>query len=1161
MSSELKDFVSAFGMGMRLSDSWELAKDRRERRKRRDALDPNKSPEVQGVEDAYKQSGGTGSLGAVPVDQTGYTEGYGSDGTIMNYGEGYREGGIVRDTEQEAEADSAANQRDNPTRHGYMAEELGGTSGEMPQYRSRSKRRAMDVVPDIMQRDSTDFNRKFREGYREGGLVIDNPAYLRGRQVGEQADRDERGIPDLPPRMDYDENGQPEGWGSTGQRDVPWIEPPVPLPPRQQTEIDGAPMTLSQDRLPPISDYPAAGRPVTPTGNSRGVLPVGGGRKATSDQTRVEAYDPGLDGPGLTGGASTSAAPPPDGGAPTVSAPKAGGSPQVPYNPTAGGEGSSANAKDDLQKAIDGGLQFATDAFHLKGDGAALPGTERNQQRGMQALAKGVGAADPQLVQALDQRVNQIPGMKNDPGLWAIRRLEAIYRFYSRTGQSEKANKAVFELMQYSAGVAAKHGDAALQMLKGGDQQGAIQQIVQGHNMIPDGRRLQVDGNKVMVLDSRTGEQVQTYQIKPQDVFNAALGLSDRSLYWDVLMHRAASTQKGRGTQRSESQIELDKARTENVKARTAKLKAGGGGGGGGGTSPALQQFIDKVGAIDASRGTAPASPPGQSGARPANSDGQGGGETDGDGDDEEGRGGAQPANAGGQGGGEGRTHDGYPVRKNADGSSSSELSITVTNPRLNGGRPTNIPSLWAGKEVDEETAVSNALKSGRQFQSFGSIDEAVSAASARSNAGGANAPGAQESVMRLKPRPGRVASAVETPTPQGASSPSGAPAKFDPEGDGYDYETARAAGLAPDETGHWPSRDPRTGVLLKGRQHPTSKLGDEADAKKGFYTRKREDGRYESFNPDEAPDVEVFRDGSKYAPAAREGQPTPFDRPKPGANPYRPLLADVAKIPGKEGVRARQLLTAKIAAYDKEAGSWDKDRKEHDTNERRRVKEEGVRAREDQKAKMRDAYDFKPRPAERKQLMEEIDGAVQGAIKKVTDKKADPAATIFGAVDDGKLKNLALEVMTSNPLPDANRALAIIENMTLGSDVEGERKYKPRGRDVLGNIVVETELGPVHLRPQAFKEIATIARERNAAAVAKKNAPPEESGVERISKKKGEVAAAVGRATGLPVRRGTPEYDATTALETEVGKQKDQIQQRNRPAPKGASSWFEPRR
>jgi hypothetical protein len=39
------------------------------------------------------------------------------------------------------------------------------------------------------------------------------------------------------------------------------------------------------------------------------------------------------------------------------------------------------------------------------------------------------------------------------------------------------------------------------------------------------------------------------------------------------------------------------------------------------------------------------------------------------------------------------KTHDGYPARKNADGSYSTELSITVTNPKLNGGKPTNIPS------------------------------------------------------------------------------------------------------------------------------------------------------------------------------------------------------------------------------------------------------------------------------------------------------------------------------------------------------------------------------------------------------------------------------------------------------------------------------------
>ena len=86
------------------------------------------------------------------------------------------------------------------------------------------------------------------------------------------------------------------------------------------------------------------------------------------------------------------------------------------------------------------------------------------------------------------------------------------------------------------------------------------------------------------------------------------------------------------------------------------------------------------------------------------------------------------------------KTHDGYPARKNADGSYSTELSITVTNPKLNGGKPTNIPSLWKGKEVDEDTAVENALASGKKYDSFSTIPEAVNAAKERSKAGGAGA-------------------------------------------------------------------------------------------------------------------------------------------------------------------------------------------------------------------------------------------------------------------------------------------------------------------------------------------------------------------------------------------------------------------------------------
>tara|TARA_R100000951_G_scaffold108903_1_gene105473 strand:- start:381 stop:3059 length:2679 start_codon:yes stop_codon:yes gene_type:complete len=37
-----------------------------------------------------------------------------------------------------------------------------------------------------------------------------------------------------------------------------------------------------------------------------------------------------------------------------------------------------------------------------------------------------------------------------------------------------------------------------------------------------------------------------------------------------------------------------------------------------------------------------------------------------------------------------------------------------------------------------------------------------------------------------------------------------------------YDMKSARAAGLGPDETGHYPSRDPNTGLILKSQDHPT---------------------------------------------------------------------------------------------------------------------------------------------------------------------------------------------------------------------------------------------------------------------------------------------------------------------------------------------------
>jgi GNAT superfamily N-acetyltransferase len=69
----------------------------------------------------------------------------------------------------------------------------------------------------------------------------------------------------------------------------------------------------------------------------------------------------------------------------------------------------------------------------------------------------------------------------------------------------------------------------------------------------------------------------------------------------------------------------------------------------------------------------------------------------------------------------------------------------------------------------------------------------------------------------------------------------------FDPEGDGYDYETAKASGIVPDETGHWASRDPTTGLILKGIKHPTFEKTIQGEKDAGYEIVKKGD-RYYSF-------------------------------------------------------------------------------------------------------------------------------------------------------------------------------------------------------------------------------------------------------------------------------------------------------------------------
>lgn len=82
----------------------------------------------------------------------------------------------------------------------------------------------------------------------------------------------------------------------------------------------------------------------------------------------------------------------------------------------------------------------------------------------------------------------------------------------------------------------------------------------------------------------------------------------------------------------------------------------------------------------------------------------------------------------------------GRQVYTTPGGQNYSEKSITVTHPSINGGQPTNIPSVYGGQVLSEPEAIARIAQAGgkdpetgRALPAFSTIPEAVNAAKARS--------------------------------------------------------------------------------------------------------------------------------------------------------------------------------------------------------------------------------------------------------------------------------------------------------------------------------------------------------------------------------------------------------------------------------------------
>jgi soluble lytic murein transglycosylase-like protein len=123
---------------------------------------------------------------------------------------------------------------------------------------------------------------------------------------------------------------------------------------------------------------------------------------------------------------------------------------------------------------------------------------------------------------------------------------------------------------------------------------------------------------------------------------------------------------------------------------------------------------------------------------------------------------------------------------------------------------------------------------------------------------------------------------------------------QFNPFGSGYDYASATKAGLGPDETGHWPSRVPDTGLLLKGASHQTWYKTMQGEEQAGYQTTFKE-GRYYSELSDSMLGLKRSVDGTTVSfeglgPIAQTlfniGKRSTFDVESITGGPFAPVLA-----------------------------------------------------------------------------------------------------------------------------------------------------------------------------------------------------------------------------------------------------------------------------
>jgi tetratricopeptide (TPR) repeat protein len=172
--------------------------------------------------------------------------------------------------------------------------------------------------------------------------------------------------------------------------------------------------------------------------------------------------------------------------------------------------GFSVQAAND---AVRDGMNYGTKALGLQG------GVNTNP-RAARAYAMGRGAIRPEEMEAVRKAVD--PEGKMPEGQRNMAALGSMYQFYLNKGDTDRAQKAAFGLLQNYRVMAARYGALAAAAAEKGDTDQAIKAALKAYDFVPDGQDLKItkseDGKLSYVVTDMYGKQTTKGIATPQQL-------------------------------------------------------------------------------------------------------------------------------------------------------------------------------------------------------------------------------------------------------------------------------------------------------------------------------------------------------------------------------------------------------------------------------------------------------------------------------------------------------------------------------------------------------------------------------------------------------------------------------------------------------------------